>query len=572
MNVSSNSVTQTVEFALDHYKKHKAVSLVAQMQSGKTNTFFEIAKEMLKAKMVKRVVIFSGNNETLLKEQTLERVEKDPVLQYVCEVVFGSDLPKFEPQLMTNTLYIWDESHYGQSDEQRVDKFCAKCCICPAGVDNTIISTVYTLFVSATPFSVVIDAKHSNKLVIFQTPSAGYYGISDIMANKKIHKFDDFDTCANDRIMELKSSSEPKVGIIRLREYATGPSKFTILKNLCEQNNLSIKLYDASSRDDELISAIESKPLSSHIVVVKGKLRMGRTIKDKRNVLWAWETSEMSKTDTRMQGFLGRFCGYNNILDGLHQNLDVDFWIHEKSGNAPFEYVKYFATLGDIPPKSGMNITHNVRGRLIYKTFKFPDSAQIEMQKVKSPYTRSISMDKICQELSIPEFPKTLLNYRFLKKHNEMVFKEDEVPNVPGGQGAGFKKEANIYNQCGEFWMLYAVDFIPPGTGTTGEEIFAKPLKHLYRNGFMIGGPRMASYSDMSSMMEDMLGLIRATKQTKCSQKKIHGPFQMTKEVYKALVSGIIHKQIKKQEKVVIQIPNVISETKECVVVDEINW
>lgn len=572
MNVSSNSVTQTVEFALDHYKKHKAVTLVAQMQSGKTNTFFEIAKEMLKAKMVKRVVIFSGNNETLLKKQTLERVEEDPVLQYVCDVVFGSDLPKFQPELMTKTLYIWDESHYGQSDDQRVDKFCAKCGICPAGVDNTIISTVYTLFVSATPFSEVIDAKHSNKLVIFQTPSVGYYGISDMLANKKIHTFNDFDICAYERIMELKSSRVPKVGLVRLREYATGPSKFTILENLCKQNNLTIKLYDASSNDDELIQAIESKPLSSHVVVVKGKLRMGRTIEDKRNVLWAWETSEMSKADTRMQGFLGRFCGYNNISKGLHQNLDIDFWIHEKSGNAPNEYVNYFATLGRISPKSGMNITYHSKGRPIYKTFKFPDSAQIEMQKAKTSGLRSVSMNEICQELSIPDFPETLLDYRFFKRNEKMVFKENEVPYIPSGQGAAFNKEANIYTQCGEYWMLYAIDYIPAGTGTTKEEIFAKPLKHLYANGFMIGGPRMSSYSNASQMSEDILGLIRATKQTKCLQKKIQGPSQMTKEVYKALVSGIIHKQIKKQEKVVIQIPNVISETKECVVVDEINW
>ena len=69
--------------------------------------------------------------------------------------------------------------------------------------------------------------------------------------------------------MELKSSSVPKVGLVRLREYATGPSKFTILENLCKQNNLTIKLYDASSDDDKLIEAIEGKPLSSHVVVVK---------------------------------------------------------------------------------------------------------------------------------------------------------------------------------------------------------------------------------------------------------------------------------------------------------------
>ena len=43
--------------------------LMAQMQSGKTDTFLFIAAEMIRLDLVKNVVIFSGNADTMLKAQ-----------------------------------------------------------------------------------------------------------------------------------------------------------------------------------------------------------------------------------------------------------------------------------------------------------------------------------------------------------------------------------------------------------------------------------------------------------------------------------------------------------------------
>ena len=56
-------------FETDQY-----VLLAAQMQSGKTGTFMYVAEQMLMNNKVDQVVIFSGNRESLLKKQTLDRV------------------------------------------------------------------------------------------------------------------------------------------------------------------------------------------------------------------------------------------------------------------------------------------------------------------------------------------------------------------------------------------------------------------------------------------------------------------------------------------------------------------
>jgi hypothetical protein len=49
--------------------------LLAQMQSGKTETFLFIAAEMIRLGLIERAVIFSGNAETDLKNQLIKEVE-----------------------------------------------------------------------------------------------------------------------------------------------------------------------------------------------------------------------------------------------------------------------------------------------------------------------------------------------------------------------------------------------------------------------------------------------------------------------------------------------------------------
>ena len=146
------------------------VILFAMMQSGKTDTFKLVGCEMLRRKMVKHVVIFTGNSECQLKQQTMDHSEfinyyvsylsrtfdyaeaEARMIAKGClydfEIIKGTDLPKFKPQ--PNTLYIHDESHFGQSIGQQVDKFLTKIGVKACG---EVPEGNFYLSVSATPFS-----------------------------------------------------------------------------------------------------------------------------------------------------------------------------------------------------------------------------------------------------------------------------------------------------------------------------------------------------------------------------------------------------------------------------------
>ena len=88
----------------------------APMQWGKTGTYLCVAKSMLLKGHVDKVIIFSGNRENDLKEQTIKRVNN------IAKVVWGPALTSFVPP-DGKILYIWDESHYCQSIGQSVDTF-----------------------------------------------------------------------------------------------------------------------------------------------------------------------------------------------------------------------------------------------------------------------------------------------------------------------------------------------------------------------------------------------------------------------------------------------------------------
>ena len=114
---------------------HRWAVLLAQMQSGKTETYLFIAAEMIRLKRVTNVVILSGNSETALKDQILRILEdnvgedksfyrkyasylstigmaEDEIEEVLCDVVdatsvvWGTDLAKFVGPTI-NTLFIW---------------------------------------------------------------------------------------------------------------------------------------------------------------------------------------------------------------------------------------------------------------------------------------------------------------------------------------------------------------------------------------------------------------------------------------------------------------------------------
>lgn len=543
MSQRSNSVNETVAMALNHYKNAKAVSLVAQMQSGKTSTYLHIAKGMLGK--VSKIVIFSAAAEISLREQTIDRVAKDPELQYVTEVVFGTKLRTYVPDKTCVTLYIWDEAHYGQSTGMLVEDFCKKCHICPTGITREDQKD-YLLTVSATPFSEVIDARNSDKLVIFQSPGPSYWGIEDMLDANKIHHYDHLTECFRKLVSQLKA----QVGIVRVSE-----KTFATLRVICCEEGVSYKMFDQSTHG--LIEAIQQERDEAEVIFIKGKLRMGCTIENKTNVKWCLDTSESTKTDTLLQGLLGRFCGYT-------PNKEVDFYIHSECSDKPREYIRYYQSCGVISPKSGMNLKHCSKGRNVYVSKKLEDPQMRWGDKIKTK--------RIIDNLNIDLLSNARVKF---KKTNKMVFTEGTTPSVPEGQGAKYRDEVNVYEQDGEFWILYSTEYIPPNTSTTGQEIFHNPLEFLQSTGNLVGGMRESSFTNMEHMIVDIRDYIQQSKQFSRLNKPIYenrSETQMSKQVYQSLVSGFIHNLMKKKEGVTLTIPEVISERNQYVIVKEIRW
>ena len=170
--------------------------LIAQMQSGKTDTYLLACCEIIRRGFVEEVVIFSGNSETDLRDQLVKEVENKLGAKFMSKyqmylferglsfadvialpqqilqkmsVVWGTELTKYDKS-HTKTLFVWEEAHHAQSIHQCPDKFLAKIGISADG-DSSVLeeNCNYVISVSATPFSELSDLHHfgQNKKIVY---------------------------------------------------------------------------------------------------------------------------------------------------------------------------------------------------------------------------------------------------------------------------------------------------------------------------------------------------------------------------------------------------------------------
>ena len=141
---------EIIEAFINNPNGTRWVILLAQMQSGKTETYLFVCGELIRRNIIKSVVIFSGNAETDLKEQLVKEVEgardakfydkydmyleekakiqnrvRRDILKKVkknIEVLWGPELKKCSKNY-TETLFVWEESHFAQNIHQCPDEF-----------------------------------------------------------------------------------------------------------------------------------------------------------------------------------------------------------------------------------------------------------------------------------------------------------------------------------------------------------------------------------------------------------------------------------------------------------------
>ena len=325
------------EQILDEFTRQQFVILLAQMQSGKTNTFKLVACEMLRRRIVKRVVIFSGNREVQLTEQLYDR---DPACSSVTQHKFkpayssylqihhgfvedeaedraelsfigtrffilgGQDLMNselFEPN-DEPTLYIWEESHYGQSKNQQVDKFLTRVGINANGED---LGKNFVLSVSATPFSELSDyyLLHQEKTIVRLVPSDEYLSVQKLKEMGRIIHI-------SDPVKELKKLLPTFVGKCGYGIIRASTKKQGTISILAHAFGWDIVHFDQDSGGKDINNLLRVCPPKPTILFLKGMCRMGKRV-HKEHVLFGMETSS-SKTDTLLQGLVGRWCGYTS--------------------------------------------------------------------------------------------------------------------------------------------------------------------------------------------------------------------------------------------------------------------
>ena len=299
------------------FDKHTYAILLAQMQSGKTGTFMLVLSEMIRLGKVEYGVIFSGNREIELKEQTKNQDEFFKtyadylidlgimdltiidLIKSRFQVVWGPDLKNFSQK--GNTIYIWEESHYGQSQKQQIDAFTTRLGIHPSGAAP---EGCFVLSVSATPFSEYTDWHQmtQDKTVVRLLPPEQYLSVKKMIANKQLHAYTN----------APKTKLEECLETHRALGYAIVRGMAGELAPVANKHGWDVIHYDQStSRGININDILSTCPLRPTVIFLKGMIRMGKQVK-KQFVLFCLETSKTTKTDTVLQGLLGRCCGYDS--------------------------------------------------------------------------------------------------------------------------------------------------------------------------------------------------------------------------------------------------------------------
>ena len=327
--------------------------LLAQMQSGKTETYLFVCCELIRLLIIGTAVIFSGNTETDLRDQLKKEVDgtgnakfygkydifldetlgiptrvRREVLANVKThiiVLWGTELNKHNTSY-SNTLFIWEEAHHAQTINQCPDKFLKKIGISANGDVTTLRQKEnFVISISATPFSEYSDYYHfgQHKKFVYMRPGNGYNSVKLIRETGRLKSFNSVETGL--RTALSTPHFDPKYAIVRISKKNEG----TVINIINCFPNWRHVIYDSLSTEinkeigDRTWNGMMNAPEQDTVILIRGKCRMGKNL-EKRHILFVMETAKNSNTDTVLQGLLGRVCGYSP------GSKDIDVYLHDK--------------------------------------------------------------------------------------------------------------------------------------------------------------------------------------------------------------------------------------------------
>jgi hypothetical protein len=334
------------------------VLLLAQMQMGKSGTYWYVIREALKVKLVDKVLLISGNREKDLRQQInndlISYTQDNQCLRNKITVLWGSALYSKQKPIVdvhSNTLIVWDEAHYAQSTSNGPYKFFQHNKLDgmlngSMKLDDILQKRVFLLTVSATPFS-ELYANHISHCkyhkVIHLTPDNSYYGVDYYIKTGRLKESFVINDNTTPRLENVLSNhnniNDPKYILIRVcrttKQYAESSS---LIVGLCKKLNMKCHVMNSVCRTIT-ISDLNVKPRKPTVVIVSGMLRMGKVV-PKEHIAMVFEEKTVKNTrliDTGLQGLLGRMCGYSNS-----SGFNIDVYVEPKIIQTIYEYSKSY--------------------------------------------------------------------------------------------------------------------------------------------------------------------------------------------------------------------------------------
>ena len=509
---------------LEYFKTNSYVILFALMQSGKLDTFMLVCCEMLRLNLVQHAVVFTGNRELQLKNQMMDTEKFIQSYAYYLtgdefgyseelaeciakgcvsriKILGGQDLAKYKPQ--PKTVYVHDESHYGQSVGQQVGKFLAKINVKGSG---EVSDGDYMLSVSATPFTEQVNnLEMGDKKCVRLDTTEKYISVEKLKDSGRLRNL--CNMAEVEAILRSVVSSTPSGYFIIRATEKKQQTLNTIIKSLdCECIH-----FDQTNDSKDINDILRVQPTKLIIVYLKGMCRMGKQLY-KRYIVCGMETSKNAKTDTVLQGLIGRWCGYTPYKFNAPiyiLNLDwceIDRYIDLFNGNE-----------SSIPHKA-MNLKPCKKRRVPMIPCKIdvheddPDHeisdtilTAYEEGKIQNPnhskYDAMFKIITICEarraKNKTPEQKK--LAKQFIFKHSarepqkqkfkdtfdsiEQAFELKQARAYGSGYGSSLVKEDQLFvwqsNQRGPIYMYMFIDTDNHVPNTTGREIFKDTTEYF---------------------------------------------------------------------------------------------
>ncbi len=328
-------------------KKLRYAILKSECQSGKTGAYQALISLLLREGLIDRAYVLCGSNELELRSQAIEDTKTHNAAAWArgqIVVLFRQDFAAASMNV-ERALIVVDESHLDTSKGQQLDQFLARHGLTMDGNPATLAEKkAFILSVDATPYAELAALAHGEtpyeKHVEELATGESYIGIGHYLRTGLLNQtFDIAKNCF--RFAGLFNGVEKKYALLRLPAGRKGlaNSQEAAVKKVCRVLSKKVRvLYYTSAKTDiaitrseqtELLAegrsvpCLEDKPEMNTLVVIRGRLRAGKVV-PKKHIAFVWEGAEESKTDSLVQGLLGRMCGYPQSADAPEDAMKLN--------------------------------------------------------------------------------------------------------------------------------------------------------------------------------------------------------------------------------------------------------